>query len=157
MTIKRSLLIKSISFFILFTLLYFFISKTDSYISFCSEINEEIALKAIKSGNNKLYNVSSYWFLNSKIPENFVCYSIAMAMRHNYNKAYYDTYYIYSHFYKIEGDKESPFYNFILYNLAMAYELGYEIDDEEIGDEIVTEDNIKSSEYYLSKAYPEYD
>ncbi len=127
------------------------------YFSMSQDKYNTIVLAAIKEGDTEQYNRSSDWFIDSYSPESFIRYSMAMAMSHNYNKAYYDTYYIYSHFYKIEGGKESPLYNFILYNLAKAYELGYEIDDEKIGDEIVTEDNIKSSEYYLSKAYPEYD
>ncbi len=117
---------------------------------------ESQARKALLEGNVGLYSQSSSHLVNNPSPEHFLYYSNAMALKYNYYLGYLDTYYIYSRLSGVLGDKENPLYNFALYNLAKAIELGCEINKEYIGNDTITQDNIKSSEYYLKKAYPEY-
>jgi len=119
------------------------------------EKNKERAMIAILKGDEELFNSSSDWFLGNSSSGSFIYFTNAMSIKQNHYFAYYETFYIYSTSYDgIEGDKESPFYNFLLYNLAKAYELGYDVTEDVIGNDTITKDNIKSSKYYFKKAFP---
>ena len=115
-----------------------------------------MASKAIRTGDEKLYCRSSNWYSISRIPGSFIYFSNAMAIKYNYARAFYDTYEIYSIYFHINKENEEHFNNYLLFNLAKASELGYIIKEKEIvGEDTITADNIKSSQYYLKRSFAE--
>lgn len=53
--------------------------------------------KSILTGDTNSYNsIASYYFIRNKYSE-FLNYSLIMANKHHYNKAYYDVYFILTH------------------------------------------------------------
>ncbi len=116
--------------------------------------NKKMAVSAIIKGDTSLYYSSSNRFLASSNPGSFIFFANAMALQHNNSSAYYDVYFINSNLrIGIEEDKESPFYYFLLYNLAKSYELGYDLTEEYLMGDTFTTGNIRSSKYYFKKAF----
>ena len=117
---------------------------------------KNMALEAVRTGDEELYCRSSDWFFDSRKPENFFYFSNAMAIKYNYGRAFYDTFEFYYYFYKINKENEEHFNNYLLFNIAKASELGYIIKEKEIvGEDTITADNIKSSQYYLKRSFAE--
>jgi hypothetical protein len=107
------------------------------------------AYKAINDGNEDLYAEVSDWFLLSKSPSDLAYFSNIMAYKHNSGKAFYDNFSLYS-FYSNFEESDSTFISFLLYNLAKAKELGYEIRNESIHGIKMNTETIKNSTYYFN-------
>ena len=81
-------------------------------------------------------------------------FSEAMALKHQYAKAYYDIYVLYYAFYNTIDDEDQSLKNYLLFNLSKAKELGYILPKEiEIGSTIMKSESLKKSEIYLKKAF----
>ncbi|MCD4665861.1 MAG: hypothetical protein K8R68_11380 [Bacteroidales bacterium] len=117
--------------------------------------HRSMAFKAIDTGDEELYNKAYSWFWKSTRPEYFTFFSKAMALKHNYAKAYYDTYVLYSVFYDIIDENDNTFINYLLFNLAKAHELGYNLPNKlDIRNTTIEKEDIKSSDYYLKRTFP---
>ena len=109
----------------------------------------DMAYKALMNGDEQLYTKASSWHMRH-FPEEFVRFSIEMALKYDSKRAYNDIfeyYYLHSRI----SEKDSAFMNFLLFNLSKSKELGYKINDVTFFDNEITQSNIKKSSYYLDK------
>jgi hypothetical protein len=107
--------------------------------------------KAINENDEMSYKEVSDWFRFHPNQNDFMYYSIIMAYKNESVDGYWDIYRFYNRGTGICKKTDTVFFNFILYNIARANELGKDIGECDIDGLIISKKNIKSSGYYLKK------
>jgi hypothetical protein len=109
---------------------------------------KERGLSAIRTGNIESYNVLSQEALLSSNPERILFYSLAFAEKHNYGKAYFDCFMVYSSYYNLGSSNELE--KLMLYFLARSKECGYEFARVKLNGKFVNYEEIEASSVYGS-------
>ncbi len=106
---------------------------------------KNMAVEAIKTGDEKMYSEASSWLMLCKFPDEVVCFANLMAIKNNSGKAYFDLYFFYTTFYQNTINQDTNMLNYTNYCLAKSHELGFDR---------IYEDNLKGlkpSSFYLEK------
>jgi len=131
--------------------------EIDSILVYQKErVFENVLGEILRNNDSIRYIVESQKYIKYSDSENYLIYSLIMAVEYNNGKAYKDVYTIFVDHYGQELVNDSvylPLYNFCLFSLAKSYELGVPLGDCKIIRDNITENTIKKSNYYLNKTF----